>query len=404
VVYPASAEEVAEVLRIAGAAGLAVWPFSRGKNWGYGAHMALGEGAIVLLLDRMDRILEVNEELGYAVIEPGVTQGQLNAHLRSTGSRLWADCTDSTPEGSVVGNALERGVGYTPAWDHFGNLCGLEVVLPTGAIVRTGGAPPGSLSFHTYKWGTGPYLEGLFSQSNFGVVTKAGVWLLPAPEVMRCFICELEDPAHQPAAADAIRELALRGVLRSNVHMVNDVMFLAQLIQYPYDLLHGRTNLSAELRAELRRRYRITPWTVTGGLYGTRRTVRAAEKEVRKALGPYGRVNVLGDRGVALLGWLARKWPLLERIPGATALVSAVTHASREKLELIPHLYTILQGIPGERIEKSRPFSSKTRSPSSTSRLVCFPSRGDTTAIHVSPAPSRAGSTSVTGRGPCDLK
>jgi 4-cresol dehydrogenase (hydroxylating) len=239
VVYPGSTEEVAEVLRVAGARGLAVWPFGRGKNWGYGAHMALGEDAIVMLLDRMDRILEVNEELAYAVIEPGVTQGQLNAHLRETGSRLWADCTDSTPDGSVVGNALERGVGYTPGWDHFGNVCGLEVVLPTGAVIRTGGGPRDSLGFHTYKWGTGPYIEGLFSQSNFGVVTKAGVWLMPAPEAVRCFICELEDPSSQPAVMDALRELALHGVIRSNVHMVNDVMFLAQLAQYPYDLLDG---------------------------------------------------------------------------------------------------------------------------------------------------------------------
>lgn len=106
-----------------------------------------------------------------------MTQGQLSAHLREHGSKLWLDCTDSTPEGSVIGNALERGVGYTPYWDHFGNLCGLEVVLPTGEIVRTGGGPPNSLTWHTYKWGTykwgtGPYLEGLFSQSNFGIATS----------------------------------------------------------------------------------------------------------------------------------------------------------------------------------------------------------------------------------------
>ena len=70
-------------------------------------------------------------------------------------------------------------------------------------------------------------------------MTKAGVWLVPEPEAVRCFICELEDPSSQPAVMDALRELALHGAIRSNVHMVNDVMFLAQLAQYPYDLLDG---------------------------------------------------------------------------------------------------------------------------------------------------------------------
>ncbi len=365
VIYPGTAEQVAEVLRVATEFGLAVWPYSKGKNWGYGAHMPLGEHAIVLLLDRMNRILEVNEELAYAVIEPGVTQEELNAHLRSTGSRLWADCTDSTPQGSVIGNALERGVGYTPAWDHFGNLCGLEVVLPTGETVRTGGGPPDSLSWHTYKWGTGPYLEGLFSQSNFGIVTRAGVWLMPAPAAVKCFICEVGDDRGLAPAVDAIRELALRGVLRRNVHLVNDVMFLAQLTQFPYDQLDGATTLSPQALAGLRDRYRVAPWTVTGGLYGSHRQVRLAAREVRRALGRYGRVQVFGVRGVSLLGWLADRWRSFGRVPGLTRLLAAVTHASAEKLALIPALFDVLRGIPGERIVTFAYFKSRRPRPTS---------------------------------------
>jgi 4-cresol dehydrogenase (hydroxylating) len=363
VVYPGTVEEVTEIVKVAGRFRLAVWPSSKGKNWGYGAHMALHEGALVVLLDRMNHILETNEELGYAVIEPGVTQGQLNAHLEASGIRLWVDCTDSTPEGSVIGNALERGVGYTPYWDHFASLCGLEVVLPSGDVVRTGGGPPNSLTWNTYKWGTGPYLEGLFSQSNLGIVTKAGVWLMPEPETVRCFICEIEDEAKQPAATDALRLLALHGVLRSNVHMVNDVMFLAQMAQYPYDLLDGRTNLPADVRARLRSRYRIAPWTVTGGLYGTARQVRAAQREVRKALSPYGRVRFLGDTGITILRGLTGAWKLLERIPAVTRLLSRATGSSLEKLELIPHVYSILKGVPGEHIVGFAYFKSRRERP-----------------------------------------
>ena len=152
----------------------------------------LHDGAVILLLERMNRILEVNEDLAYAVIEPGVTYKQLADHLRSRAIKLWADCTDSTPQGSVLGNALDRGLGHTPYGDHFGNLCGLEVVLANGEVIQTGAAPPDSPTWHTFKWGTGPYLEGLFSQSNFGIVTRAGIWLMPEPEAFQAFLCEIE--------------------------------------------------------------------------------------------------------------------------------------------------------------------------------------------------------------------
>jgi 4-cresol dehydrogenase (hydroxylating) len=87
--------------------------------------------------------------------------------------------------GSLVGNALDHGVGYTfgAFRDHFYSHCGMEVVLPNGEIVRTGmGALPNSKTWAEYHYGAGPYVDGLFSQSNLGIVTKMGFHLLPAPE------------------------------------------------------------------------------------------------------------------------------------------------------------------------------------------------------------------------------
>ena len=106
---------------------------------------------MVMILERMNRILEVNEELAYAVIEPGVTYEQFNAHLAEHGHKLWIDCIDGTAQGSVIGNAIERGVGETPYGDHFGNLCGLEVVLADGEVVRTGSTREGLHTWHTHK-------------------------------------------------------------------------------------------------------------------------------------------------------------------------------------------------------------------------------------------------------------
>ena len=82
-IFPGNANEVASALKIAHAHRLEIWPFSGGRNWGYGATLALTDGAVVMMLSRMNRILEVDEHLAYAVIEPGVSYRQLSDHLRS---------------------------------------------------------------------------------------------------------------------------------------------------------------------------------------------------------------------------------------------------------------------------------------------------------------------------------
>ncbi|HQH69573.1 MAG TPA: FAD-dependent oxidoreductase, partial [Candidatus Hydrogenedentes bacterium] len=91
VVFPESTEQVQEVVRIAGRHGVVVYPISRGRNWGYGDACAPTPGAAIVDLSRMNTILEVNTELAYAVIQPGVSQGQLYAHLAGHKTGLWMD-------------------------------------------------------------------------------------------------------------------------------------------------------------------------------------------------------------------------------------------------------------------------------------------------------------------------
>ncbi len=78
------------------------------------------------------------------LVEPGVSYFDLHAHIRHQGYKLWID-PPAPGWGGIVSNTLERGFGYTPYGDHAAMQCGMEVVLASGELVRTGmGALAGS--------------------------------------------------------------------------------------------------------------------------------------------------------------------------------------------------------------------------------------------------------------------
>src|SRR5947209_8373737 len=181
IVRPLDRAQVQECMRIANRCGVSVYPVSSGKNWGYGSRVPAADACVLLDLSRMNRIVDFSEELAYVTVEPGVTQNQLYAFLQARESRLWMDATGASPDCSLIGNAVERGFGHTPYGDHFAHSCALEVVLPEGEVIETGFSRFSSATAAPlYRWGVGPALDGLFSQSNLGIVTRMTVWLMPA--------------------------------------------------------------------------------------------------------------------------------------------------------------------------------------------------------------------------------
>jgi 4-cresol dehydrogenase (hydroxylating) len=183
-VAPISADEVAAIVRIANEHRIPLYPISTGMNLGYGGSAPVLSGSVVVDLKRMNNIIEIDDVRGYAIVEPGVSYFDLYRYIADHGLNVWIDTPDPG-WGSVIGNALDHGVGYTYGAyrDHFYSHSGMEVVTPTGEIVRTGmGALPGAKSWGEYHYGFGPYVDGLFSQGNAGIVTKMGIHLMPAPE------------------------------------------------------------------------------------------------------------------------------------------------------------------------------------------------------------------------------
>ncbi|HET7607856.1 MAG TPA: FAD-dependent oxidoreductase, partial [Gammaproteobacteria bacterium] len=184
-VAPTSVEQVQAIVRIANTHKIPLWTISTGRNLGYGGSAPAYSGSVIVDLKRMNRIIEVNDKAHYAVVEPGVSYFDLYRFIEERGLKVWIDPADPG-WGSPLGNALERGGGRTPMRDHWNAVCGLEVVLANGEILRTGmGAMENSEVWHQYKYGFGPLVDGLFSQSNFGIVTRMGLWLMPSPEGYR---------------------------------------------------------------------------------------------------------------------------------------------------------------------------------------------------------------------------
>ncbi|KAF3763592.1 FAD-linked oxidase-like protein [Cryphonectria parasitica EP155] len=184
-VYPGSTEEVQAVVRWANKYTMPIYPISLGRNLGYGgAAPRIPGGVVVDLGKRMHSILKIDAENASCVVEPGVTYFKLYEEIQKRNLALWIDTPD-LGGGSVLGNALDRGVGYTPYGDHFANHCGMELVLPNGELLRTGmGAMPGpegedNPTWQSFQHAYGPAVEGIFSQSNFGIVTKMGFHLMP---------------------------------------------------------------------------------------------------------------------------------------------------------------------------------------------------------------------------------
>jgi len=268
VLQPGSVEEVQEVVRIANTHRVPLWTGSQGRNNGYGGSAPRVPGSVVVNLRRMNRVLEVNEDFGYAVVEPGVSFAELNAHLLEHGHALWTDVPDLS-WGSVVGNTMEHGVGYTPYGEHADQVCGLEVVLPDGDLVRTGmGAQSNSRNFHTHPRGFGPRLDEMFMQSNFGIVTKMGLWLMPRPEAWRAvwIHCETDEGLYQ--LIDALRPLLMNGTITNRV-AVGSILTLVSAATRKAEWQDGMERVGDEIRAQMREMSELGNWNARIGLYGS---------------------------------------------------------------------------------------------------------------------------------------
>jgi len=166
-----------------------------------------------------------------------------------------------------------------------------------------------------HKWGVGPYLDGIFSQANFGIVTELSIELAPQPSTIRGFRIVGNRPlADLVSFIQRLKEILPGGI--AAMQILNSMRILALTSSYP---VNEGPVLSLEALQTLIRRERISDWTAVGFLFGEQAIVSAAKKIIRREarrirLRPQfvsPRTVQIGER---LLGYLAPKNRLHQRL------------------------------------------------------------------------------------------
>ena len=217
VVFPETTEEVSKILELAEEYSIPVVPRGAGTCLSGGA--VASHGGLVLVLTKMDNILELDRINETALVEAGVTNLNLQNAAEPLGF-MFAPDPASQKAATIGGNVAEcaggiRGVKYGVTKDH---VLGLEIVLPGGEIVTTGALAEG--------YGFLPDLTGIFSGSEgtFGVITKILVKLTVLPETTRTMMAVF---AGLDQAGEAVSAIIAQGIVPTTLEIMDKAMIRA---------------------------------------------------------------------------------------------------------------------------------------------------------------------------------
>ncbi len=197
VVLPGSTKDVQNIVKLANQEQIPVVPMGGGLT--LSGLIIPVKGGIVLDMKRMNRIIEVNQLSQYALIEAGVTTGQILSHLNENFPNLQPPIPDAPPSATVAGNMLIHGSGYLSQryGGHGAMINGIEVILASGEICKLGSC---AVSDYWFDRGPIPDFIGLFISAfgTMGVITKLSIQLFPKPNKRDIVFGLLKDPKDLP--------------------------------------------------------------------------------------------------------------------------------------------------------------------------------------------------------------
>jgi FAD/FMN-containing dehydrogenase len=334
-----SRSQVVPVIRRAHLDRIPIYPISSGHNWGYGTAQPVVNDCVVVDLSHVDRIVEFDAETGVVTLEPGVTQGRLAEFLDRGNHPYLVPVTGAGPECSIVGNALERGYGITPYVDHFHAVMALEAVMADGREYRSALSEAGGIRIdRVFKWGFGPYMDGIFTQSGMGIVVQMSIALARRPQSVKAFFFGLADPGELgPLVTKVQTVIASYPGIVGAINLMNAHRVLAMSVPYPKAEVGAGAVISDELLARLGRANQVMPWTGFGTLYGSPGVVKAVQKEIRALLRP------LASRLIFVSPTGARN---LVRI--ATSLPRVVQSRLGRSVQMLQKSLDLVSGRPNE--------------------------------------------------------
>jgi 4-cresol dehydrogenase (hydroxylating) len=293
-IAPANVEQIQAVLRVANEFRIPLWPISRGKNFGYGGAAPRMSGTVMLDLGRLNKIIEVNQKLGYCIIEPGVGFFDMWDHLKQNKIPLQMGIPGNG-WGSVVGNALER--GFSPLGDHSSNICGLEILLPNGELVRTGmGAMQDGKAWALFKHGFGPSWDQMVVQGNYAIVTKMCLWMKQEDEAAITVDIKLDKPEELEWYTDALTPLRLKGVLDGYVR-VTSYQAAATVPTLRSEWYQGRDSIPDSVIPQMLKRMNVGWWNGPVRLAGYSDVCEANLKRVLDRLAKFTKQEFPVTRG-----------------------------------------------------------------------------------------------------------
>ncbi|MEP7702691.1 FAD-binding protein [Paraglaciecola sp. 25GB23A] len=364
-------EEISLILKLANKYLFNIYPVSTNNNWGYGSfNVSDNRPNVILDFSKLKKIIPTSKELGLVTVQPGVTQQQLYDFLTKNNWQYMVPVTGAGPTCSLLSNALERGYGITPHNDHFYACTALKAYLPhpefceriyesaISAIDKSGE----DFTDKTYKWGLGPYIDGLFTQSNLAIVTEMTIRLAPIPKYFCAFYLQIPKSESFEDAVSLIKDTLKNysGIVGS-INLMDQRRLISITSENPNGHENGKLMTESQIAKESENK-KLPQWMVVGSMYGDKDIVKASKKLFRKKAKKLGTVFYSDSLLIRLADFFLKFTSPNNNFLGDT----------KQKLESLREGIDIMLGIPNQvalplpywRNAKIRPDKSKIMSPS----------------------------------------